>query len=233
MRASSNCLDLSTTTRPRSVVTSTAFPCIAPNDVAETVERLGVSDILLALPSASRQRRHQIIEGLRSLPVHIRTLPGMADLASGRVSISDFRELDLEDLLGRDPVPPNSALLARDLAGKVVLVTGAGGSIGSELCRQILAEHPAKLLLVEHNEFGLYSIHQELEATRSGAVSRAGRPVAGTRALAWQRARLPAHVGHLSRVSTGHRLSRSGLQACADGRAQSLRGCRQQRAWVR
>ncbi len=104
------------------------------------------------------------------MPVHIRTLPGMADLASGRVSISDFRELDLEDLLGRDPVPPNSALLARDLAGKVVLVTGAGGSIGSELCRQILAERPAKLLLVEHNEFGLYTIHQELEATASGEI---------------------------------------------------------------
>jgi FlaA1/EpsC-like NDP-sugar epimerase len=147
-------------------------PVLAPNDVSETVERLGVSDILLALPSASRQRRHQIIEGLRSLPVHIRTLPGMADLATGRVSISDFLELDLEDLLGRDPVPPNSALLARDLAGKVVLVTGAGGSIGSELCRQILAEHPSKMLLVEHNEFGLYSIHQELEQAVIGKSPR-------------------------------------------------------------
>lgn len=138
---------------------------IAPNEVAEAVERLGVSDILLALPSASRQRRHQIIEGLRALPVHIRTLPGMADLAAGRVSISDFLELDLEDLLGRDPVPPNPALLARDLAGKVVLVTGAGGSIGSELSRQILGERPSRMLLVEHNEFGLYSIHQELSET--------------------------------------------------------------------
>jgi FlaA1/EpsC-like NDP-sugar epimerase len=139
-------------------------PVFGQDDVANAVERLGVSDILLALPSVTRQRRHQIIEGLRNLPVHIRTLPGMADLASGRISISDFRELDLEDLLGRAPVPPNPALLARDLAGKVVLVTGAGGSIGSELCRQILAERPAKLLLVEHNEFGLYTIHQELEA---------------------------------------------------------------------
>lgn len=138
-------------------------PVFGPSDVDAAVERLGVSDILLALPSVSRQRRHRIIEDLRNLPVHIRTLPGMADLASGRISISDFRELDLEDLLGRDPVPPNPALLARDLAGKVVLVTGAGGSIGSELCRQIIAEHPAKLLLVEHNEFGLYTIHQELE----------------------------------------------------------------------
>jgi FlaA1/EpsC-like NDP-sugar epimerase len=150
-------------------------PVIAPNDVADTVERLGISDILLALPSASRQRRHQIIEGLRAVPVHIRTLPGMADLATGRVSISDFLELDLEDLLGRDPVPPNSALLARDLAGKVVLVTGAGGSIGSELCRQILAEHPSKMLLVEHNEFGLYSIHQELEQAVIGNSPRRRR----------------------------------------------------------
>ena len=159
-------------------------PVIAPNEVSETVERLGVSDILLALPSASRQRRHQIIEGLRSLPVHIRTLPGMADLATGRVSISDFLELDLEDLLGRDSVPPNSALLARDLAGKAVLVTGAGGSIGSELCRQILAEHPSKMLLVEHNEFGLYSIHQELEQIVERYVAWAPRHGTRYRCLA-------------------------------------------------
>jgi FlaA1/EpsC-like NDP-sugar epimerase len=152
-------------------------PVYAPNQVAQAVERLGVTDILLALPSASRRRRHQIIEGLRSLPVHIRTLPGMADLASGRVSVSDFRELDLEDLLGRDPVPPNPALLARDLAGKVVLVTGAGGSIGSELCRQIVAEKPSHLLLVEHSEFGLYAIHQELEALLRDKLSYS-RPVA-------------------------------------------------------
>ena len=141
-----------------------AVPVFAPSEVAEVVERLGVSDILLALPSASRHRRHQIVEGLRALPVHIRTLPGMADLASGRVAVSDFRELDLEDLLGRDPVPPNPALLARDLAGKTVLVTGAGGSIGSEICRQIFVERPDRLLLVEHSEFALYGIHQELEA---------------------------------------------------------------------
>jgi FlaA1/EpsC-like NDP-sugar epimerase len=139
-------------------------PVFGLTDIEGTVERLGVTDLLLALPSASRRRRHQIIEELRALPVHIRSLPGMADLASGRVSVSDFRELDLEDLLGRDPVPPNATLLARDLAGKVVLVTGAGGSIGSELCRQILDERPARLVLVEHSEFALYSIHQELES---------------------------------------------------------------------
>lgn len=130
----------------------------------ELVAREQVTDILLALPSVSRERRNRIIENLRSLPVHIRTLPGMADLASGRVTVQDFKELDIEDLLGRDPVPPNTELLARDLFGKVVLVTGAGGSIGSELCRQIVLERPRQLLLLDHSEFSLYNIHQELEA---------------------------------------------------------------------
>ncbi len=138
-------------------------PVFAPSEAPDVVARLGVTDILLALPSSSRERRNRIIESLRSVPVHIRTLPGLADLASGRVTVQDFKELDIEDLLGRDPVPPDSELLARDLVGNVVLVTGAGGSIGSELCRQILAERPRQLLLLDHNEFGLYSIHQELE----------------------------------------------------------------------
>jgi FlaA1/EpsC-like NDP-sugar epimerase len=138
-------------------------PVFSPPEVPGLVARLGVTDILLALPSSSRERRNRIIAGLRSVPVHIRTLPGLADLATGRVTVQDFKELDIEDLLGRDPVPPNTELLARNLAGKVVLVTGAGGSIGSELCRQILAERPRQLLLLDHNEFGLYSIHQELQ----------------------------------------------------------------------
>lgn len=138
-------------------------PVFAPQEVPGLVARLGVTDILLALPSSSRERRNRIIDSLRSVPVHIRTLPGLADLATGRVTVQDFKELDIEDLLGRDTVPPNTELLARNLADKVVLVTGAGGSIGSELCRQILAEHPRQLLLLDHNEFGLYSIHQELQ----------------------------------------------------------------------
>ena len=133
-------------------------------DVPEVVARHQVTDILLALPSASRERRNSIIESLRGLPVHIRTLPAWADLASGRVTVRDFRELDVEDLLGRTPVPPDRQLLERDLAGKVVLVTGAGGSIGSELCRQILLQGPRQLLLVDHSEYGLYAIHQELQA---------------------------------------------------------------------
>ncbi|MGO4303107.1 polysaccharide biosynthesis protein [Cupriavidus sp. RAF12] len=136
---------------------------ISPSDVREAVESMGVTDILLAVPSLGRMRRNEIIASLRGLPVHVRTLPGMADLASGRVTIRDFQELDVEDLLGRAPVPPDQALLARNLADKCVLVTGAGGSIGSELCRQIVFEKPRRILLVEHNEFGLYTIHRELE----------------------------------------------------------------------
>ena len=131
--------------------------------IAQLVAKQGVTDVLLALPSTSRTRRKEIIETLRALPIHIRTLPDWADLASGRVTVQDFKELDIEDLLGRDPVPPNAQLLARNLADKVVLVTGAGGSIGSELCRQILSEQPRQLLLLDHNEFGLYVVHQELQ----------------------------------------------------------------------
>ena len=135
-----------------------------PSSVARLIAERGVTDILLALPSSARTRRKAIIENLRSLPVHIRTLPDWGDLASGRVTVQDFKELDIEDLLGRDPVIPNAELLARNLAGKVVLVTGAGGSIGGELCRQIVGEQPLRLLLLDHSEFGLYSIHQELQS---------------------------------------------------------------------
>ena len=139
-------------------------PVFAPQSIPDLVNRGLVTDILLALPSASRARRKEIIESLRSIPVHIRTLPDWADLASGRVTTQDFQELDIEDLLGRDPVPPNRDLLARNLVGKSVLVTGAAGSIGSELCRQIVQERPRQLLLLDHSEFGLYTIHQELLA---------------------------------------------------------------------
>lgn len=146
-------------------------------DVPEVVARHQVTDILLALPRASRERRNSIIESLRGLPVHIRTLPAWADLASGRVTVRDFRELDVEDLLGRTPIPPDGQLLARDITGKVVLVTGAGGSIGSELCRQILLQGPRQLLLVDHSEYGLYAIHQELQVLCSAGESVAELPV--------------------------------------------------------
>ena len=136
----------------------------APIALAEVVQRFGITDVLLALPSVPRQRRNQIIQNLRDLPVRIRTIPGLTDLASGRVTVTDFQDLELEDLLGRDPVAPDPALLGRHIRGQAVMVTGAGGSIGSELCRQIARQGAARLLLVDHSEFALYSIHQELQA---------------------------------------------------------------------
>jgi FlaA1/EpsC-like NDP-sugar epimerase len=139
-------------------------PVFPASDLPSLVQRERISDMLLAMPGASRQRRNIIIDALDSLPVHVRTLPSMADLATGRVSVQDFKELDIEDLLGRDAAPLSRDLLAQDVNRQVVLVTGAGGSIGSELTRQIVLQQPRQLLLLDHNEFGLYVIHQELTA---------------------------------------------------------------------
>lgn len=133
-------------------------------NLAELLEALDVDEILLAIPSATRARRNQILEAVRGTGAHIRVLPDLADLASGRVTVSELRELSVEDLLGRDPVPPIPGLFERCVRGKVVMVTGAGGSIGSELCRQILSIGPSRLVLVEANEFALYSIERELVA---------------------------------------------------------------------
>lgn len=133
-----------------------------PAELETLISDMNVSEVLLALPSTDRDRRNEILQALLQYPVHVRTLPTMADLVSGRVTMADLHELDIEDLLGRDPVPPDNQLLNRNTHSKVVLVTGAGGSIGSELCRQILKCDPSALLLVERNEFALYTIHQEL-----------------------------------------------------------------------
>lgn len=137
-------------------------PIFNPVDLSNLLVTLNINDVLLAIPSLSRRRRHEIISQIRMTQVGVRALPSLTDLAQGKVTISDLRELDIEDLLGREPVAPNPVLLAKNIVGKVVLVTGAGGSIGSELCRQILAEAPEKLLLIEQSEFALYNIHQEL-----------------------------------------------------------------------
>lgn len=144
--------------------TINGVPVFAATEVPAVVKKLGITDILLAIPSATRERRNKIIQSLRSLHVHTRTLPGLADLASGRVTVQDFRELDVEDLLAREAVAPQADLLAGSLFNQTILVTGAGGSIGSELCRQILPELPRRLLLLDHSEFGLYTLHRELEA---------------------------------------------------------------------
>jgi len=138
------------------------LPIFAPLNLEPVCQKHHISQIFLAVPSVSRRRRNEIIEGLLPLKLQVRTLPGLSELASGNVEISDLKELDIEDLLGRDPVAPNPLMIGKNNAAKVVLVTGAGGSIGSELCRQILKAGPAKLLLVELTEFALYAIEQEL-----------------------------------------------------------------------
>ena len=145
----------------------------APDDLPGLVESLKVHDVLLAIPSASRRRRNEILQQLLQSHVSVRTLPGVAELAQGRVHVSDLHELDIDDLLARDAVGPDPGLLEKNIRGKRVLVTGAGGSIGSELCRQILAVAPAKLLLIEQSEFALYAIHHELEEKLAGREATA------------------------------------------------------------
>jgi FlaA1/EpsC-like NDP-sugar epimerase len=140
-----------------------SLPIYNPAELTDLVTSLSISNVLLALPNVTRKRRNDILNHIRMAHVSVRTLPSMNDLAQGKVSISDVRELDVDDLLGREPVTPNHILLAKNVHKKVVMVTGAGGSIGSELCRQIAVIGPAKLLLIEQSEFALYTIHKELE----------------------------------------------------------------------
>ena len=135
-----------------------------PAEMGEVVDGLGADEILLALPSAPRSRRHEIIAAARRANARIRTLPGLMDIAHGRVEIAHIRELAIEDLLGRTSVEPDVELMRRHTRGRTVMVTGAGGSIGSELCRQLVALEPATLLLLELSEYALYEIHRELEA---------------------------------------------------------------------
>jgi FlaA1/EpsC-like NDP-sugar epimerase len=144
------------------------LPIYNPADLAELLNDRPITDVLLALPRVSRQRRNEILDALKPHKVAVRTLPGLSDIATGKVSLSDVRELDIDDLLGREPVKPNGLLLNLNTHGKTVLVTGAGGSIGSELCRQIIKTNPKQLLLVEMSEFALYQIHQELQAALAG-----------------------------------------------------------------
>ncbi|WP_235930170.1 polysaccharide biosynthesis protein [Craterilacuibacter sinensis] len=134
----------------------------APAELPLLIDEFAPKAILLAMPSVGRSRQRNILQALEAHHIPIKSLPGMADLVSGKASYDQLREIDIEDLLGRDPVPPRVDLLSANIGGKVVLVTGAGGSIGSELCRQIAALSPKHLLLFELSEFALYSIHQEL-----------------------------------------------------------------------
>lgn len=133
-----------------------------PQDLQQMLNDTQASQVLLALPSVSRGRRRQIISSLEPYPVRVMSIPGMMDLASGKVTVQDLQEVDIIDLLGRDAVAPDQALFKRCIAGKVVMVTGAGGSIGSELCRQILRNGVKTLILFEHAEYNSYQIHTEL-----------------------------------------------------------------------
>ncbi|HGM5582901.1 TPA: polysaccharide biosynthesis protein [Pseudomonas putida] len=134
-----------------------------PKHLQRMIDRTGAQEVLLAIPSATRARRREILGLLEGYPLHVRSIPGFMDLASGRVKVDDIQEVDIADLLGRDAVPAQGDLLERCISGQVVMVTGAGGSIGSELCRQILGLGPKVLLLFEHSEFNLYSVLSELE----------------------------------------------------------------------
>lgn len=123
----------------------------------------GITEILLAMPSASRAERKRIVDHLEPLPVHVRSVPPIDSLITGRSRLDELQEVRVEDLLGRDPIPPNSRLMDRCIAGKTILVTGAGGTIGSELCRQVLPLAPRCMILLDHSEYALYRIASELE----------------------------------------------------------------------
>ena len=136
----------------------------AREDLPWLIRKFDVSHVLLAMPSISRKERRDVIESLEPLPVHVQTVPNIDDLISGKAQVDDIREVDVEDLLSRPPVAPDERLMQANLLDKSVLVTGAGGSIGSELCRQILRIRPQTLVLFELSEVALYTIDKELEA---------------------------------------------------------------------
>ncbi|HCG6027467.1 TPA: polysaccharide biosynthesis protein [Vibrio parahaemolyticus] len=138
------------------------LPVIAIEDAMPIINKYDVSQVLLAVPSAKRSRRKVILDELAKLPVEVLTVPDMTDIVSGKAKIDELKDVAIEDLLGRDPVAPQQVLLEANIKDKVVMVTGAGGSIGSELCRQIVEQSPKSIILFELSEFGLYQIDREL-----------------------------------------------------------------------
>jgi FlaA1/EpsC-like NDP-sugar epimerase len=139
-------------------------PVLGAGDVSSLVEEHVVRQVLLAIPSASQERRRAIINSLVGLPVRVRTIPKISELISGNAIVNQIQDVDLDDLLGREPVPPHPELIGRCITDKVVMVTGAGGSIGSELCRQILTSAPKELILLDISEFALYSVDREMKS---------------------------------------------------------------------
>ena len=147
-------------------------------DLADLISRKKIKEVLLAMPSLPRASRTEIVNYLEPYPIVVRSLPGVSELAQGRVKVNDLLEIDIRDLLGRDAVTPNNYLLKTNITNKIVLVTGAGGSIGSELCRQIVLLEPKKLLLFDVSESSLYQIDQELESINFSKVET--QPIMGS-----------------------------------------------------
>jgi FlaA1/EpsC-like NDP-sugar epimerase len=147
-----------------------------PDKLEHMIRRQGAREVLLALPGSHRRERRQILQELEKYQVEVKVLPAYEDLASGRVGVQDLRPVDVGELLGRDPVQPNPELLARNTRGKSILVTGAGGSIGSELVRQILKQHPARLVLLDSSEIALYEIDSEVHQRVSEMPDDLPRP---------------------------------------------------------
>jgi len=148
------------------------------NDIEELINKLKLDEVLIALPSASRSDRFTIIDKLERYPVIVRTLPGLTDIAQGKVKIDDLLQVSIKDLLGRKSVEPNELLLGKNITNKTVVVTGAGGSIGSELCRQIISLKPKALILYEMNELALYTIEKQLSNIISSSLNI--YPILGT-----------------------------------------------------
>jgi UDP-N-acetylglucosamine 4,6-dehydratase len=147
-----------------------------PSKLQELVERHDVKEVLLAMPKAGGRERQAVLRQLELVKVSVRTLPAIEDIATGRVTVSDLRHVDADDLLGREPVPPNPELLARSIAGKSVMVTGAGGSIGSELVRQVLRQRPRRLVILERGEEQLYEISHTVEEIIKATLNGGWRP---------------------------------------------------------
>jgi FlaA1/EpsC-like NDP-sugar epimerase len=148
------------------------FRVVEPERLIELRRKYSANLVLLAMPSASRRRRSQVIEALDSIGFKVLTVPDIREIVSGKARLEEIRDIDVHDLLGRDPVPPNPALLSACIRGKSILVTGAGGSIGSELCRQIMELSPRRLVLLEVSELALYEIERELRPLNVRTGSR-------------------------------------------------------------
>jgi len=145
--------------------TISGFPVYSPETIPRLAQEAALEVVLLAMPNLTREKRREIFASLEEMNIEVKTIPGLSDIISGKAKISELRNVSAEDLLGRDPVVPNEKLLKQNINDNVVMVTGAGGSIGSELCRQIIAQGPKALILYEISEFALYTIEAELRET--------------------------------------------------------------------